>query len=479
MLNVTLNAWQVDAELARLSWEILDVFGDGIARVEYRLRKEGSDGVWLDSGGSTGEAVLAVANYRGTLTFDLKVTDFSDREVAVSSQVAVDNFIPPSPPDWLRYEAESPLSTTFEWGAASVSPTVRSWRLVSVDAENNATVLAETPSYQRSVSVAASTRQLNRVVVYGVDEFGNTSEQSPVLTFSRTSNGPTIVLDAWRLNAMEAALSWVIAAQGFLSDVRWTLTASDRLLSDAGLPVDEVRIDVRDYMGPITLQVTATDDQGRVSTVSSTANVWNKAPGRVAIATELVGIRFIRVKVTPPTDAALSHVLLYGPSGAVELRAPYIHTFEGLTPQTPYNLSVRAVNPGGVSGETTFLMEVTTLADPLAPPPPSPQPVGIELLPPLLNLLVGDTRGYLLQLYTDTRVRDPKATQVVHPPVALDAVLDYFLPMAPQFGDILRKETVDSESYQASELIDRTGDPLEKLAILCERLEFGAIWNLG
>lgn len=482
MLNLMLNPWSTNATLASISWRIQDLYNDGIKSVEYRIRKENATGTWLTTAGSSGLATLNITNYTGRVLFDIKVTDFSDNVIEDSSEVAVANFIPPTPPDWLSYEEEVLGIITFKWGVTGLmSPTVASWRLINTDVNGNPSILAERPVYERQAEVAASPASLHLVTVVGVDSEGFTSEASPVLSFSQAINGPRIKLDPWQVTTETATINWAIVTSSLLQRIHWTLTNGETTLSGDALPIGKTSIPVKNFVGKLIFTLTATDNQRRTSTITSTVDVYNRVPGQALVRAEIVGVRFIQVKAVPPVDpeVPVDVVVLYGPTGPIELRTPFLHTYEELTPSTDYRFSVKAVNRSGIAGPLSTAITVRTNSDPLAPVP-GPEPTETaSILDLLFRYLTLDVRAYLLQLYTDTRIRNPLASQIVTPPPELDVVLDWYLPIAPRFGDFLRSEASDQETYAASELIDKTGDPLEKLAIFCERLDHGFVLNLG
>ena len=482
MLSILLSPWTIGTQTASIGWTIQDNSGDGIANVQYRIRKEGSDGSYLQSAGSTGSTSIDVKNYTGKVFFDMSATDFAGRTVTASSEVSVDNFVAPTPPDFLSYEQERTMKITFRWDALAISPTVTSWRVVNKRADGSTVILAERPVYERTADVVMDVGTLYQVMVYGVDSEGRTSAPSPSLSFLRDPNGPKIILEPWVLSAAEATIGWSIQSKSFLKSITYSVTDGTNTVNETALAEDHIHFPIPNFIGVVSITVTAVDSNDRRTTVVSQVQVYNKAPKSPQLVAELVGARFIRLKGHPaPNDTVPTTAIeIHSSLGVVTMYPPFIHTYENLTPRTDYSFSARSVNPSGLKSPFTSATLVRTSEDPFAPPPEIPTPgVGVAFVDRLIPLLEGDVREYLLQLYTDTRIRSPRTRQVIDQPIALDLVLDLFLPVSRDFGSIIRAETEDEETYLTSELIDKTYDPLEKLAIFCERLEFGSIWNLA
>jgi len=482
MLAISFNPWAVGSTLARVFYQVLDPLGDGIAQVAYKIYRDGEEPpTWLVTGAASAELSIDVTNYTGVVHVKVRATDFSSVAAEDTSQGSVANFVTPTAPDWVSFRGKAAMSITFVWGADLVSPTVTSWRVIGYNHDGQPSILADKPVGEREAAIATDTSLLYQVRVYGVTTQGQLSAPSPVLTVSPDPFGPQIFLEPWTLNALRAEMGYGIATGGTLSFIHWSVTRSDGLQdSGYGLAQGQFGIDTVNFVGTVYFTVTAIDNQGRATTVTSQVTLFNRPPLAPSVVIEEVGIHFVRLRVNPAVepDMAIAAVRFYGPDGPVEVGSPYVHTFADLASSTRYLIAASSINPDGVAGPASLPADVTTLVDPFAPPPGS-NAITELLAERVANMITGDVRAYLLQLSTDTRIRAPLALQVVESPVGMDSLLELFRPIASDFGAILRRETRDSASYDASELIDKLPDPLEKLIVYAERLAYGNIWNKG
>jgi hypothetical protein len=480
-LLVNFGEWVVNASTATVSWTVTPIAGDGIVSVQKSTRRTTASRVFSDCAAS-GTAVIDITDYTGDVELVIHAIDTAGVQVDGITIVSVTNFIVPTTPAWVAFANETSLAIDISWGATGTSATTTSWRILNTHGSTT-TTLAEVAANVFSTTVMVDTTTLDRVTVVGVDHLGNQSPNSPTLSFSSQVGGPVVKLGSWTNNGATATLGWDISSTGFLATIAWTLTDGTTTISGHGQPTDTAAIPVPGFTGTLLFSLSTTDDQGRMTTVSSSHAVYNQANARPTLILRESGIRFLRVEVIPAANdpVPLGHAEIYGPHGVITLTsAPYVAVIETLAPHTHYQLGARLVNPGGLGSASATEISAITLVDPLAEPIPSPVPTtGVPFLSLLLPLLVDDVRAYLLQMTADTRVRDPYQRQVVLPPAGMTAVWDLVLPAAGLLGAILRREAGDDATYKASELIDRTGDPLAKLAILCERLEYGNIYNLA
>lgn len=482
MLALSFNPWVVNPTLARVFYEVLDPDGDGVALVEYKLFRAGQEPTsWTQTASASAELTLDVTNYSGVVQLKVRATNFSSTQYTGETQISANNYVPPSPPDWVSFRAKTTNSITLVWGSDIVSPTVASWRVIGYNHDGQPTILADKPLGDRQAALALTVANLYQVRVYGVTAQGQLSAPSPVLTISPDPNAPTIVLESWTLSTARAEMGYGIGTQGILPYIYWSIARSDGLQdSGYGLPQGQPGIDVVNFVGTVYFTITATDNQGRSTTTTSQTQVFNRPPLAPTIVIEETGIRFVRLRAVPANepDMPIVSVRFYGPTGPVVATSPFVVTFEDLSPSTRYLITASSVNGAGIAGPASAPADVTTLIDPIAPPVDPGNP-GDPLTLRVANLIVGDVRAYLLQLFTDTRIRAPLAQQIVDQPLGMDSLLELFYPIAKDFGAILRKETTDAGTYDASELIDRTPDPVEKLSIFAERLAYGNIWNKG
>ena len=382
-------------------------------------------------------------------------------------------------PDHLWYEREAPLRVVFRWSASQVDPDTVSWRIYN-KVDGSDVLLIEVPVDQLIADVPVDYDTLRVVVVRAVDAQGAESADSPNLTFAPQRGHPVVTLTPWTVTRRTAAIGWSIASRSFLALVDWELFDGTTTLRGEGQADGSVEIPVKDFVGTLRFTLRARDIQDRVSRQVSEVVVWNVTPGVPELAAIEIGIHFIRVQATPALDglSPTTQIAIEGPGGTVTLEPPFEHVFDSLDPATGYGFRAQALNASGYPSTYSPRLIVETLVDPDAPLPV--EAAGYAgYIAPLVDLLTSEIMQYLLQLYSTTRLREPGAPQIVTPPLGFSAVLDYFMPLASRFGALLRAETEDEPSYRTSELIDQIGDPLHKLAIFCELLQYGGIWDIA
>jgi hypothetical protein len=483
-LTIQFGSWTSSPTQASVSWQVQDLQADGIAQVEVAIAKEGDPFVYTVAPGANGTLTLPTDQYQGDVIASVRATDFSAQTVTGESSVTVDNFVAPLPATWLRYENPQPFSLRFEWDALALSPANAAWRIVNLKRDNTEVVLAEVPVADRTALVATPLVDLYQVRIYGVDAYGNLSAPSPTLHFALGGDGPGITLQPWVISSNAALIRWVARSDQFITAVNWRLE-DDRgmVLTGTGLPIGEASIPVDGYQGTVRFYLTVSDALDRSSTASSQAGVYNVAPPAPLVIIEEVGIHFVRVRVLPaepgPVEVPVTLANIFGPGGEVFEPLPFVHTFSGLTQATSYAFAARLMTPSGFKGAQSETVTASTLVDPNYVPPELPGYTGGPFLPRIQALLTEPVRHFVLQMFVDTRLRAPTAAQLVSAPPGFDAVLELFTAVGPFLGDILRRETADEETHQAALLIDALADPLAKCAVLCERVEFGFIFNQG
>lgn len=484
-LAIQFGPWQQQGTVSSVAWQVTDLLGDGILAVTTDIEKAGATPNPTAVGQqASGTLSFDAAQYTGMLEATVTATDFAGNTVTAATDVAVANFVAPTPPAWVSFESPTPLSIQFLWQTVALSPTTASWRVVNTKADGTDVVLAEVPVAERQVTVATPTVDLHLVRIYGIDALGNQSDPSPGLSFAFDPVGPAVALAPWVVNAAAATIAWVVLSDQWVTDVAWTLTDdAGQTLSGHGLPMDQAAIPVAGYQGNVHLALTATDSQGRRTSVTASQGVYNVAPPTPQLAIVEVGMHFVRVQVLPgvagPQPVPVAEAEILGPGGTVFEPSPFIHTFDGLADKQSFSFAARVLTPTGTRSGLSDAVTATTLPDPTDVPVVVPPYTGGPFLPRIKAALTSEVRDYALQFFTDTRLRLPAAPQLVTPPVGWASVLELFTAIGPFLGAILRNETTDDATHEASLLIDQLADPLAKIAVLSERIEFGFIFNPG
>jgi len=469
-MPVAFGAWKVTTQTARCTWSVT---GDAMA-VMVAISKGDAEPGWLNRTGATGTESVGVALYVGSVTLRVRVRDSLGEWTETQTSVEVDNSVPASAPDALWYEYEAPLTYHLRWAAAVISPSVGHWLVYNITAEGE-TLLAQVPVGTMSVDIPAVSDVLRRVVVRGATAAGVESLDSPALPFGPVPGGPRITVGPWRVGSDGAvAVRWLVASRSFLRTVRYRLVAGDVVSQGTGGSVGQASLTAPDYSGDVRLEVVARDSQDREVTVVATQSVVTSSPpmpalGVLDVTRDSVGLRGIPGQ----GPVATAQIQFSGPGLSRVAASPFEVTFTGLRAATAYTFRARAINASGLPGLASDELTVTTLADPGA----EPAEPDLGYLPQLDLLLTRDCLSYLIQTYSATFLRVPALEQIVTPPVGFDDLLNYFLPLAADFGAIIRAETGDQESYEASEEIDALADPIAKLVVWCERLVFGNIWE--
>lgn len=473
MIQIHFGSWRVDARTARQDWAVEASGGSEIRRVRVAAFRADQAGDWQERDTQRGVEELDVTRHAGPVTLRVQVSDAQGRIFQDETVVEVHNFVAPSPPEFLWYEREELGFLIFKWGAVSVSPSVRSWRLYHrVDGENR--LLVELPVDQRLARIAMRLPEVREIFVRGVDETGRESEDSPRLGYATVRGAPEIRVGQWLVTNRRARIDWTIASPDFIIEVQWRLRAGDHEVSGTGHAIDDAEIDVFGFIGTVRLDLVARDSQDRTSSLTASTIILNVPPETPQLVADEIGMHFIRLRAIPQVGATnATQIEVEGPGQLKTIGPPWLVVFDGLAGNTPVGFRTRALNATGVASAWSQTYGFTTLADPTE----LPAPQQVDFLESLLDKLGSDMRQYLLQLYSETRVRAPGAKQFVRPPTGFDALLDQFLPLAPRLGDLLRAATDDVEIFRAAELIDRVADPIQKLVVLCERLEYGAVWK--
>lgn len=492
MLTIAFDPWVIQGNTAIANFRVEDHFGDGIARVRARAYRRGDPLPPLIDAPDY-MASVDIRQYGGDVLVDLQVTDLLGSTQNVTDVFRVSNFLSPLPPDFLGYSAFTPLGIVMSWGLLNPSPIVASWRVINTPRTGAPVVLAEVPVAQRSVAIAANTSTFYRLSIVGVDSLGNAGAPGPALIFASDVGGPTIALADLVLTGSAAVASWDIGSREIVTDINWQFSATGHTADDQGvlspfalttrgkgIPVDTARLTFGHFQGVVAFMLSATDLQGRETTVSKQLLIYLVAPHVPTLVVTSPGIHSLTVRVTPdPLDMGVTAIEIYAPGGSVVVPAPFERTFTGLTASTRYSFAARSLNASGLAGPISAPVQAQTFDDPHPAPIVAPNYQGGPLLPYLLPLLTDDLRHYILQLFTDGRIRQPLAPQLVTPPNGFDAVLEYMRRVGPFFGQVLRTEANDPATHAVSLLVDKTADPLAKLALFCERLEFGNVWNPG
>lgn len=484
-LIIQFGPWNTTTTLTSVTWEVEDPDSDGISEAHVSIRKEGQPLVFTDAGTQySGLLSLSTDQFQGEVIATVKARNFAGDWFEEEAIVTVDNFVEPSGVAWLAFQDPAAFAITFKWDAIAVSPSNEIWRIINKKVDDTEVILAEVDVALREAMVATPIEDLNEVRIYGVDAFGNVSAASPVLTFKFPADGPQITLRPWVVNGQVARASWFVRSEQFITGVAWRLEDDNgTVLTGQGLPDDFADIPIAGYQGNIRVYLTAVDSLDRDTQVSSQIAIYNIPPPKPVVLIEEVGITFVRVKIIPggtgPSPVPVARANIFGPNGEVFVETPFVHTFTGLIQQTSYAFAARMQTPSGLKGELSNQATATTLPDPSYIPPELPGYTGGPFLPRVFALITDDVRHYVLQLSVDTRLRAPVAVQVVEPPVGFETVLEFFTSVGPFLGDILRRESEDEATHTASLLIDQLVDPLMKLAVLCERIEFGDIYNPG
>lgn len=484
-LQLQFGTWVLLGTTASVDWQVTDPSGDGISEVFVEILKDGQPDAFVSQGQQgSGTLVLDAVQYSGNVTAKLQTRDFSGAVEQIFTFIPVANFVAPTPPSWVSFEEPQAFSIHLFWQTVALSTSTTTWRIVNTKANLDDVVLGEFPLATRDAVVATPLVDLNLVKIYGIDAFGNISAPSPSLAFSFDPHGPQVALAAWVVNAAVATIAWVTTSDQFITDVRWTLHDDDgHTLTGHGLPLDEASIPVTGYQGNVYLSLTITDQLQRTTTITSQTGVYNVAPPRPTIEVVEVGMHFVRVQVFPgtpgPSPVPIASAEIFGPGGEAFEALPYIHTFGGLNDNQGYAFSARVISPSGVKSPLSDPVSITTLVDPTDVPIDVPPYTGGPFMPRIQAALTGPIRHYALQFFSDTRLRNPMAPQLVVPPAGWDAVLELFTAIGPFLGTILRNETTDEPTHAASLLVDQLADPLAKIAALSERIEFGFIFNPG
>lgn len=377
-------------------------------------------------------------------------------------------------------------SLLLSWGTKDSLSGTTGW-MVAADIDGEEAVLSLAPSNATSQAIVLSglVGRISRLRVYGIGHGSVRSEPSPDLSFNGMSGGPTILIGDFSVSSTSLSVSWQVGSYDVIRKITYKLTGSspeDVRASGGALPVDTLSIAVVDYVGPLTLVIEAQDAFGRSSVEHKSIYVYNVAPLPPEILIEEVGLEFIRVRVVPNSlsSTPTQSVIISGAGRQETLTSPFIKEFTQLRQGTEYYFDAIAVNPTGLrSGyaETAFASTIRL-------PMPDTSSVssnyyGGPILPYLHSMLTSDLRHYVLQLYTDTRIRDEYREQIIYPPPGFNALMEFMMKVGNDFGSAIRAEASDEESLRASLTIDKTGDVLEKLAIYVERIEYGSIWNPG
>jgi hypothetical protein len=243
--------------------------------------------------------------------------------------------------------------------------------------------------------------------------------------------------------------------------------------------VEPVLVPVSAFDGTLKLRITAVDSSLAQRQVVSEAQVWNVVPRPPHITIQALSATSIRLLVEQAPDDPATVALgdLTGLGLTLREPLPFVQTYTNLTPDTVYTFTARAVNAAGRLGQFSAPLSARTYAVISAVPPLPGTLTPGPVLQQMAVWLQGDLLNYFLQFTTDTRIRSPLSAQIIHRPAALYPFLDMIQPVAHDLGKIIRQESPDLESYDASLVIDRAGDIVQKVAIWCERLQYGSVIN--
>lgn len=476
--NVVFEPWVITPTQATINWTAFSDTVTPIDHVEYRVWRDIDTPVVQSTNVLTQSHTLNVTNFQGTVFAEVVVVDAQSNTTTRLTQFAVNNKVKPTPPDWLTFSNFTGVSVNVQWGAAYVSPTNASWRLYHRNTSNVVALLGTYPVAQLSATVFISTPTLNDLYVVGVDGDGLESASSPLLDFTPTAGGPTVAIAPWAVTPTTASTTFTVTAPLGLSSLAWTLKKAGAVVA-SGTAVDPVNLAVTNFEGTLELKVVATDTSFNVRQVVSTVQVWNVVPHPPVITVQAIGHNLIRLLVDkdPDDPATVPYADLTGLNLTLREAVPFVQTYTSLQPDTPYEFTARGVNPGGLLGPLTNPLVVQTYAAVNVLPPLPGALVPGPILSQLMTWLVGDLLNYFLQMATDTRIRSALSAQVVTRPVTLYPFLDMVEPVAADLGRIIREETQDQASYEASLLIDRAGDTVQKLSIFCERMVYTDIVN--
>lgn len=494
MLLITFNPWVITETTATASWVVEDPFAEGIASVEVAIFKDGDTPVFAPA--TSGSASLEVPQYDGVVRCVVRATSLVGGASEREDSAGVMNYDAPTAPEGVSFRDLTDSSVVIRWVADVVGPENTGWAIVNKAADGTETVIGAVWRSDREATVVADTRTLHRVVVRGLDAYGNQGPDSPALSFASDPLGPKILLGEWETTGTGARISWDILSDEFLQDVHWvmtavgaergpdgTLEAVSREFADTALPSDTATFVGASFEGTVSIVLTATDVQHRTSTATAVQPVYAIAPDKPRLEVVEVGVTFIKVRLVPAPGAAAQTKkaqIRLGNEREIEVEgAPFVATFTDLAPGTRHVFTGRAIGYGNLASRYADPLAISTMADPTPVTGEPPTYNGEPVIPFIASLLTAELREYVLQLNADTRVRLVGPKQIVKAPVGFDVVLDFVRAIGAQFGEAIRREVDDLDAYKASVLIDKTPDPLGKLAIFCELIHFGFIWNEG
>lgn len=478
MPNIVFNPWTITPAQASIEWTVYPDNVTTIDHIEYRVWRDTDTPSTQTTTSLTSTVTLNVTNFTGVVFAEVNVYDTQGTVTNLDSQFSVNNKVKPTAPDWLTFSAFTDSSLTVQWGAAYVAPVNTQWRLYHRNNSNVTVLLGTYPVSQLSASVLISTATLNDLYVTGVDTTGLESAPSPLLDFTPAVAGPTVDLSVWTTSPTSASISFTASAPLGLSSLTWQLLQAG-IIVQSGTSEATVTLNVANYQGLLELRVVAVDTAFTVRSVNSTVQLWNQIPRPPIITVQALSATSIQLLVDrdPADPVTVPYADLTGLALTLRESVPFVQTYTSLQPDTAYTFSARSVNPGGLFGPNTPPLIVTTFSVVEVSPPLPGALVPGPILSQLMTWLVGDLLNYLLQSSTDTRIRSPLSPQIAVQPVTLYPFLNMVAPIASDLGRIVREETNDQASYDASLVIDRAGDTLQKLSILCERITYGSIVN--
>lgn len=478
---IEFGQWNVTLQDAKQNWIISLTSNETVSRVVAEFFR-GSD---LADSRETflliDEGAVNVDNYTGPVRLRVRVYDGAEQLIGdAESTIQVHNadVLPPTAPEFLQYQAQSPTAITFLWGISSDNRGVAGYNVYNI-ANGVRARIARTAHPVTSTTVSIDTRLLSQIVVTSVDAYGNESVDSPSVHIFQDRIGPKIVFGDWAKSGIEAQISWEIYDQAFITEVRYTIQAGDKVVGPHyDNPIGFARIGIADYEGPVTISVTARNSTGEESTATSTVMVYTRAPLPPTLGYEDLSHSTVRIILNPPATGPTieGYVLIYS-RGIINLGKNTRETVP-VSPGTRETFYARTYTPDGTMSELSLPLALDIPRDPTLPPPKNER-VETTVLQTIESMMTPDVRAFLLQLFTDTRMRNPVATQSMQTPPGLKTLIDYFALVSESFGAIIRRERTDEESYLASELVDKLKDPLHKLATWAERMEYDFVFNLG
>lgn len=478
MPNIVFAPWVINPTQATISWTVYPDNVTTIDHVEYRVWRDIDTPAVQSTVLLVHSETLNVTNFKGTVFAEVKVVDTQASTTTHIVEFEVNNKVKPTAPDWLAFSAFTPVSLTLQWGAAYTAPTNTQWHLYHRNTSNVVALLGTYPVGQTAASVLISTASLNDLYITGVDAAGAESAPSPLLDFVPGVAGPVVTVAPWVVTPTSASTSFTATALLGLQSVVWTLTRAGVVVL-SGTSAGPVTLPVTNFQGNLELKVVATDTAFTVRQVISTVQVWNQIPRPPVITVQALSDTSIRLSVDrdPADPVTVPYADLTGLNLTLRESVPFVQTYTALLPDMEYTFTARAVNPGGLTGPTTYPLVLRTYAT-ISPVPPLPGAlVPGPILSQIVTWLVGDLLNYFLQSASDTRVRGPLTAQVVTQPVTLYPFLGMVEPIAGELGRIMREEVKDQATYDASLVVDRAGDTVQKISILCERLVYGSVAN--